>query len=96
MARLCHKQAKKQRKFCYLHGYISGPLSGKRHQIQRPTVFARRKFGLEPEQWSRLRLLMDRFKRVAPSEATADEFLDAFEAALRAKYLDNGLPVGHC
>jgi len=23
-----------------------GPFSGKRHQIQRPTVFARRKFGL--------------------------------------------------
>jgi hypothetical protein len=43
--------------------------------------------GLEPEQWSRLLSLMETFKRVAPSDASADEFLDAFEASLRAKYL---------
>jgi hypothetical protein len=42
---------------------------------------------MEPEQWSRLTSLMERFKQVAPSDSTADEFLDVFEAALRKHYL---------
>src|ERR1700756_5040823 len=46
MVRLCHNQHKITMSPCHLHGYISRPFSEKRHQIQRPTVFARRKFGL--------------------------------------------------
>jgi hypothetical protein len=46
MARLCHNQRKITMPLCHLHGYISRPFSEKRHQIQRLTVFARRKFGL--------------------------------------------------
>src|SRR6478672_5623981 len=47
MAQLCHNRCKIASNSCYLHGYISWPFSGKRHQIQRPIVLARRKFGLD-------------------------------------------------
>jgi hypothetical protein len=46
MAQLCHNQRKIASHFRHLHGYIFLAISGKRHQIQRPTVFARRKLGL--------------------------------------------------
>jgi len=47
MAPQCQNRRKIAIDFRHLHGYISWPFSGKRHQIQRPTVFARRKFGLK-------------------------------------------------
>jgi len=45
------------------------PFSGKRHQIQRPTVFARRKFGLANAELTELQLLSEQVpdKRVAIS-----------------------------
>jgi Bacterial mobilisation protein (MobC) len=47
MARLCHNQSKNQGKFCHLHGYVFLAIFQKAPPIQRPTVFARRKFGLD-------------------------------------------------
>src|ERR1700730_14973052 len=59
MARLCHNKHKIASHLRHLHGYISWPFSGKRHQIQRPTVFARRKFGLAPHRIRTFKLSND-------------------------------------
>ena len=87
---LLPEEQPKELKISWIENVIVDP-PGDRKRPEPPRQIAYAKpvppADIEPEDWSRLLGLMERYKRIAPSDEAITAFLDGFEDYLRQRYL---------